>query len=175
MEISILQRFHGAILIQTFVCRKLFYNKLDFSLFVWQTFQSKIEVTFIDIGYYWTGLLLVLLSVNVQDNIWANSWQNQQNGMSAQGRLRLASTQSEESLRCPHEETLGPQLPIEYTVKTDQTGRMLRLIWVFARRTGHFVGFVVMGLNICMYLKLLFKICILYRNILNNFASLRFC
>ena len=29
------------------------------------------------------------------------------------------------------------------TAKTDQTARMLRLIWVFAACTGHFVGFVV--------------------------------
>ena len=32
------------------------------------------------------------------------------------------------SLCCPHEETLHPQLPIERTAKTDQTGRMPRLI-----------------------------------------------
>ena len=30
-----------------------------------------------------------------------------------------------------------------------QTGRMPRLIWVFAGRTCHFVGFVVMRLNFC--------------------------
>ena len=30
------------------------------------------------------------------------------------------------------------------TAKTDQTGRMPRLLWVFAGRTGHFVGFVVL-------------------------------
>ena len=39
------------------------------------------------------------------------------------------------------------KLPIERTVKTDQTGRMLRLIRVFARRTCHFVGFVMPLLN----------------------------
>ena len=33
--------------------------------------------------------------------------------------------QSDQSLRCPHEETLGPQLPIECTTKT---GRKPRLI-----------------------------------------------
>ena len=48
----------------------------------------------------------------------------------AQRRLRSAwaSTQSDQSLRCPHEETLGPQIQIERTVKTDQTGWMPRLI-----------------------------------------------
>ena len=29
------------------------------------------------------------------------------------------------------------------TAKTDQTGRMTRLTWVFAGRTDHFVGFVM--------------------------------
>ena len=40
----------------------------------------------------------------------AASWQNQQNGMCAQRRLRSAwaSAQSDQSLRCPHEENLGP-------------------------------------------------------------------
>ena len=32
--------------------------------------------------------------------------------------------------------------------KNDQTGRMHRLIWVFAGHTGHFVGFVMRRLNI---------------------------
>ena len=43
-------------------------------------------------------------------NKWAASWQNQQNGMCAQRRLRSAwaSAQSDQSLRCPHEESLGP-------------------------------------------------------------------
>ena len=35
---------------------------------------------------------------------------------------------------------------IECTAKTDQTGRMPRLIWVFAGRTGRFVGFVMLWL-----------------------------
>ena len=50
----------------------------------------------------------------------AASWQNQQNGMCAQQRLRSAwtSAQSDQSLRCPHEESLGPWLPTERTAKT---------------------------------------------------------
>ena len=32
------------------------------------------------------------------------------------------------------------------TVKTDQTVRMRRVIWVFAGLSGHFVGFVVLRL-----------------------------
>ena len=51
---------------------------------------------------------------------WAASWQNQQNGGCAQRRLRSAwaSAQSDQSLRCPHEESLGPYLPIARTAKT---------------------------------------------------------
>ena len=54
------------------------------------------------------------------DQKWAVSWQNQQNGMCVKQRLRSAwaSIQSDQSLRCPHEESLGPYLPIEHTAKT---------------------------------------------------------
>ena len=46
--------------------------------------------------------------------------QNQQNDMCAQRRLRSAwaSIKSDQSLRCPHEEALGPWPPIERTAKT---------------------------------------------------------
>ena len=42
--------------------------------------------------------------------IWAATWQNQQKWVCAQRRLRSAwaSAQSDQSLRCPHEESLGP-------------------------------------------------------------------
>ena len=50
----------------------------------------------------------------------AASLQNQQNGMCAQQSLRSAwaFTQSDQSLRCPHEESLGPYLPFQRTAKT---------------------------------------------------------
>ena len=46
----------------------------------------------------------------ISNIIWASARQNQQNGVCAQWRLRsaLASAQSDKSLRCTHEETLGP-------------------------------------------------------------------
>ena len=52
------------------------------------------------------------------------------NGMCAKRRLRSAwaSAQSDQSLRCPHEGSLGPLLPTERTAKTDQTWRMPGLI-----------------------------------------------
>ena len=51
---------------------------------------------------------------------WATAWQNQQNDLCAQGRLRSAwaSAQSDQSQRCPPEANLGPKLPSECTAKT---------------------------------------------------------
>ena len=51
---------------------------------------------------------------------WATSWQNQQNGMCAQWRLKSAwvSAKSDQSLCCRHGESLGPSLPIERTAMT---------------------------------------------------------
>ena len=51
---------------------------------------------------------------------WAALWQKQQNCMCAQRRLSSAwaSTQSDQSLRCPLEEILDPYLSIKRTTKT---------------------------------------------------------
>ena len=75
-------------------------------------------------------------------SIWAASWRNQQNGMCAQRRLRSAwaFAQSDQNLRCPHEPLTTHWARSE---DSDQIGWMSRLIWVFARRTCHFVGFVM--------------------------------
>ena len=43
---------------------------------------------------------------------------NKMTGASSKLRSALASTQSDQGLRCPHGETLGPYLPVERTVKT---------------------------------------------------------
>ena len=82
-------------------------------------------------------------------NKWACTWQNQQNDMCTQRRLRSAwaSAQSDQNLHCLHEEALGPWLSLERTAKNDQTGWMPRLIWVFTGRTGHIVGFVMFWLK----------------------------
>ena len=80
--------------------------------------------------------------------IWASSWQNQQNELCAQRRLRSAwaSAQSDQSLLCPHEESLGPKLPKKCTAKT-----LIRLGscpgWSESSLgTRQFVGFVVLQL-----------------------------
>ena len=51
---------------------------------------------------------------------WAAAWQNQQNYLFTQQRLRSAwaSAKSDQSLCCQHEERLCPYLPIKRTVKT---------------------------------------------------------
>ena len=51
---------------------------------------------------------------------WATAWQNQQNDLCAQRRLRSAwaSAQSDQSQRCPPEAKLGPKLPTERRAKT---------------------------------------------------------
>ena len=68
----------------------------------------------------------------------------------AQRRLRSAwaSAQSDQSLRCPHEEIKLGSLGTHWahSEDADQTGRMPRLIWVFAGRS-HFVGFVMRRLR----------------------------
>ena len=80
-------------------------------------------------------------SGEVRCSIWAATWQNQQNGMCAQRRLRSAwlSAQSDKSLRCALKGKLRNQ---------GSFMRMPRLIWVFAGRTDHIVGFVICALNI---------------------------
>ena len=69
----------------------------------------------------------------------------------AQRRLRLACAypQSNESLLCVQYEAKDPVFLHADIKDSDQTGRMPRLIWVFAGRTSYFVGFVVLRLKYC--------------------------
>ena len=71
---------------------------------------------------WWTNLMKgkIFQSLASYTFKWAASWQNQQNGMCAQRTLRSAweSAQSDQSLLCPHEESLGPKLPNVRTAKT---------------------------------------------------------
>ena len=77
--------------------------------------------------------------------IWAASCQNQLNDMCAQRRLRsaLASAQSDQSSLCAQWVAKDPNFLHADSEGSDQTGRMPRLIWIFAGRTCHFVGFVM--------------------------------
>ena len=75
----------------------------------------------------------------------ATSRQNQQNDCApTKDSDQLASTQSDqESLLCAQWVVKDPSFLHVDSEDSDQTGRMPRLIGVFAGRTCHFVGFVM--------------------------------
>ena len=80
---------------------------------------------------------------------WATSWQNQQKGVSPTKThisLSIHPVWSESSLSAWRN---SGSLAIQWARNKDsnQTGWMPRLIWVFAGRTCHFVGFVMWWLN----------------------------
>ena len=61
--------------------------------------------------------------------------------------LAWAYAQSDQSLGCPQEESLGPTVPIDCTAKTDQTADAqadLSLCWAHT----HFVDFVISWLRL---------------------------
>ena len=76
---------------------------------------------------------------------WAAAWQNQQNDLCTQRRLRSAwaSAQSDQSSVSAWRKLGSLATYWAYSKDSDQTGQMPRLIWVFAGRTGQFVGFVM--------------------------------
>ena len=90
-----------------------------------------------DFTFFTNDLTQTGLRKSPSRHTWAASWQNQQSGMYAQRRLRSAwaSAWSDQSLRCPHEETLGPYYPLSAQRRLWSDWRMTRLIWVFAERT----------------------------------------
>ena len=79
----------------------------------------------------------------------AASCQNQQNDLCAQQGLRSAwaSTQSDQSSQCAQWVAKVPMFLHGDREDSDQTGWMPKLIWVFAGRTDHFVGFVMRQLK----------------------------
>ena len=98
-------------------------------------------------------------------HVWAATWQNQQNGLCAQRRLRSAwaSAQSDQSLRCPLSGKLRTQTFFMRTAKNDQTGRTPRLIWVFAGRT-----------SVCLFCHEVAQICLMIWSS-TNFTLDLFC
>ena len=71
--------------------------------------------------------------------------------MCAERRLRLAWAYAQfdsESLPCPHEEDLGPQISIKRISKIDQTGQRPRLLESLGGRIGYCIGFVVLQFNV---------------------------
>ena len=82
-------------------------SKMDCNIFF-------ITVIIIIFFFFFSQILIcfdfVTTAILEKEDKWAASRQNQKYGMYAQRRLRSAwaSTQSDQSLRCPHEESLGP-------------------------------------------------------------------
>ena len=92
---------------------------------------------------------------------WAASWQNQQNSMCAQWRFRsaLASAQSDQSLRCALSGqwvAKDPSCLYTGSEDSDQTGRMPRLIWLFAGRTVILLVLSRGSLFVCLFCTCLF-------------------
>ena len=98
--------------------------------------------------FAWDKLVLTYFKMDCCTCIWAASWQNQQNGICAQRRLRSAwaSTQSDRSTLCAQWLAKDPSFLHADSEDSDQT----RLIRVFAGRTCHFVGFVTRRLISCL-------------------------
>ena len=99
-------------------------------------------------SYYKQHMLsLATLFSPCHEKTWAAAWQNHQSGMCAQRRLRSPWASAVFPVSSLLNEWLRAQAFFMRTAKTDHTGRMPRLIWVFAGRTCHFVGFVVLQLS----------------------------
>ena len=93
-------------------CHTIIFYSWAFNSRIFQDIQSQYEVNTKIFNIENLKVLKTYLNAILQYHKRAASWQNQQNDPSAQRRLRSAwaSAQSDQSLRCPHEETLGPQL-----------------------------------------------------------------
>ena len=80
--------------------------------------------------------------------MWATAWQNQQNDLCTQRRLRSAwaSAQSDQSSLSAWGKFSSLATHEEHIEDSDQTEQMPRLILVFTGHTCHFVGFVMMRL-----------------------------
>ena len=64
---------------------------------------------------------------------WAVTWQDQQSDYTPNEHSdQPRHPPSLKSLHCSHDETLGHCYPMSAQWRPDQTGRMFRLIWIFA-------------------------------------------
>ena len=107
-------------------------------------------------------LLYLLEDCCILEPVWAASWQNQQNGMCAQRRLRSVCPVWSESSLCTLWVAKDPSVLHADSEDSDQTGRMPLLIWVFTGHTCHFVGFVMRQL-ICSNFRIVTAIIWIFR------------
>ena len=109
-----------------------------------------------DLGTKWPGYEMIgYRSPHKYSSNRAASWQNQQNGICAQRRLRSswASAQSDQSSLSAWRKLGSLANHWAHSEDSYQTGPISRLIWVIAGRTCHFVGFVVRRLIILFSLQ----------------------
>ena len=85
------------------------------------------------------------LEARKSHTIWATTWQNQQNGLCVLRMLRWAwaFAQSDQSSLSAWRNIESLATQWAQSEDPDQTGRMPRMIWVFAGHKGYFVGFVM--------------------------------
>ena len=116
---------------------------INYVLGYWFSFRLRFHKLFLFFFFFSTFWLI---------NNWANSCQNQRNGICTQRRLRSAwaSAQSDQLL-CAQWVAKDPRCHHADSEDSDQTGRMPRLIWVFTGSTCHFAGFVMRRLNYFSY------------------------
>ena len=100
----------------------------------------------LEVLYWLTSSLERCLKNCLCLNNWATSWQNQQNGL---------HVQSEPSSLCALWVAKDHTVLHANSKASDQNGQIPRLIWVFAGRTYHFVGFVLMWLNYYIHMYVL--------------------
>ena len=104
-------------------------------------YQNHNDPQFLD-RHFWTNYPLVILK-------WAASWLNQLNDLAPSKDSDQPGHPPSliKSSLCSHWVAEDPSFLHADSEDSDQTGRMPRLIWVFAGRTCHFVGFVMRRLN----------------------------
>ena len=109
------------------LCRNLFVNRSSDDLATWKfiwsngTLSSYLTSLILWAAEFILSYLLFITTFSFQNIIWPNtsqvqiiiencaaSWENKHNGMFTQWRMACASAQSDQSLRCLHEENLGP-------------------------------------------------------------------
>ena len=131
-------------------------NKQMTALFVYTClycFHQKVQVQCIiqsvcqSVG--WSHVIVKGQSSGTDTIIWATARQNKQNNVrSAKTQISLVIRPVwSESSQCASCVAKGPRFLHPDSEDSDQTGWMLRLISVFAGRTCHFVGFVMLWLE----------------------------
>ena len=95
----------------TFICP--FTDNMSFHRFLGPDYDSAL------IKQFYIKPCVVLQYLKNDITFWSTSWQNQQNDFApSEDRSASASTQSDQSLCCPHDQTFDPWLPTEHPAKT---------------------------------------------------------